>query len=139
MTRPAHAVVRLTRILVLAGIFSALMLPGCGSESSKTVTLTTSNFDTQVLQSKKPVLIDFWGDGCVPCERMAPVIKELAADYEGRAVVAKVNTSDYPEIATKYEISVIPTFLVFKDGQVKKRLEGMQAKHVLANLLGAMQ
>ena len=129
-------------LLVRLGIFvalAALLLPGCSSKSSKAVTLTPGNFDAKVLQSKQPVLVDFWAEWCGPCRMMDPVIKELAAEFEGKAVVGKVNVEDYPEIASKFRIEGYPTFLVFKDGELKRWIMGAQSKQFLSNVLGTMQ
>src|SRR2546421_12444609 len=106
MIRPAQT---FARILLLAMMASALVAPGC-TRSSKAVTLTASNFEENVLNSKKPVLVDFWADWCGPCKMMDPVIRELAAEFEGKAVVGKINADDYPEILNKYGIQGLPTF-----------------------------
>src|SRR5207253_4268684 len=104
MVRPTSSVARIRQIAVMAGIAALPFLSGCTSESSKTITLTAGNFEEKVLKSKQPVLVDFWAEWCKYCKDMDPVIKELAAEYEGRAVVAKLNADDYPEILQKYGV-----------------------------------
>src|SRR5437870_4469393 len=103
------------RLLLPILVVALLFLPGCSGEN-KTVTLTTNNFEETVLKSTKPVLVDFWFATCPPCREMEPIIRELAADVEGKAVVAKLNKDDYPEIADRFDVDVYPTFLIFKDG-----------------------
>jgi thioredoxin 1 len=116
----------------------ALVLPGC-SPANKTVALSPSNFVDVVLASKGPVLVDFWDDGCPPCRAMDPIIRSLAVEFEGKAVVGKLHIGDHPDIARKYGIQAVPTFVVFKDGEVKKRIEGAAPKQYLRDLLGALQ
>ncbi|MEL7498066.1 MAG: thioredoxin [Planctomycetota bacterium] len=88
-----------------------------------------------VLESEQPVLVDFWGHGCPPCKRLGPVIDELATDNEGKSLVGKVNVHDHQELAVEYGISVIPTILLFKNGEVVERLQGYQDKTDLQALL----
>jgi thioredoxin 1 len=139
MTRPAMTLATFSKSLVLAWAVAALTVPGCSSAGSKTVTLTTSNFEEKVFNNKGPVLVDFWADRCPPCRTMDPVIRELASELEGKVLVGKVNIEEHPEIAAKYGIGAIPTFLVFKDGDLKRRLQGVQDKQYLRDILGAMQ
>lgn len=116
-----------------------VLLPGCDSAPSKAVTLTKDNFEQMVLQSKQPVLVDFWAEWCAPCKALDPTIKAVAKEVEGTAVVGKVNIDDYPDIAEKYSIQVIPTLLVFKNGEVQRRFQGPQNKQFLTDLLRTMQ
>lgn len=95
----------------------------------------TSDTFKSVLESDKPVLVDFWGHGCPPCKRLGPVIEELATDNDGKSVVGKVNVHDHQELAVEYEITAIPTILVFKGGEVVGRLQGYQDKSQLQGLL----
>lgn len=95
---------------------------------------TTESFKS-ALETDKPVLIDFWGHGCPPCKRLGPVIEELATENEGSSVVGKVNVHDHQELAVEYAINVIPTILVFKNGDIVQRLEGYQDKTELQALL----
>lgn len=110
------------------------------SESSAEpyLTLTVANFEAEVLQCKRPVLVDFHADWCGPCQRMGPIVAELAADYRGHARVGKLNTDQNRAIAAKYGISSIPAFLIFQDGQVVDRLVGATSKSQLASRLNAV-
>lgn len=86
--------------------------------------LTKQNFDAEVLQSDLPALVDFYADWCGPCKMMAPVVEKLAEELAGKVKVFKVNVDDEPELAQRYRVVSIPTFLIFKDGQVKENSVG---------------
>jgi thioredoxin 1 len=129
----------MTRTFILLLLGTLLLVPGCARKPSKTVALTTSTFKETVLKSKLPVLVDFWFEGCKYCGDMDPVIRELADSFEGKAVVAKVNNDQYPEIAAAFGIQGFPTFLVFKDGALKQKFVGVTPKESLSNLLTALQ
>jgi thioredoxin 1 len=94
--------------------------------------LTDSNFDEVVLKSDKPVLVDFWAEWCGPCRMVGPVVEELSKDYEGKAVVGKVDVDSNPGISMKYGIRNIPTLLIFKGGEVVDKQVGAVPKSVLA-------
>ncbi len=97
--------------------------------------ITTAEFDSQVLQSDQPVLIDFWATWCGPCRLIAPAVEELANDYAGKAKVFKVDVDQEGELAMKYGIMSIPAILVFKGGQVVDQHVGNAPKAHLAALL----
>ena len=81
-------------------------------------TFTTENFETEVLQSELPVLVDFYADLCGPCKMMAPVVEKLAEEYYGKIKVGKLNTDENMQIAQQYRIASIPTFMIFKGGEL---------------------
>ena len=96
--------------------------------SEHTVEFTDANFEQEVLQSDTPVLVDFWAEWCAPCKMVAPTIDELAGEYAGTLKVGKVDTDANRETAMKYGISAIPTLLLFKGGEVAKKLVGVRPK-----------
>ena len=99
------------------------------------IILTEQNFEAEVLQSDKPVLIDFWAPWCGPCRMLAPAVAQIAEEYEGKAKVCKVNVDDEPGLARQFGISGIPTVLIFKNGQLTDTLVGLRPKAELEALL----
>ena len=96
---------------------------------------TDANFDTEVLGSDVPVLVDFWAEWCQPCHMLTPTIKELAADFEGRAKIGKMDCDSHRQAAVKFGISAIPTVILFKNGEVAKKFVGLTPKDQFASAL----
>ena len=95
---------------------------------TKPVQFTDANFESEVLGSSQPVLVDFWADWCGPCRLLSPTIEELASELGESAKVGKLNVDENPETAAKYRISSIPSVLVFHDGELVETLVGVQSK-----------
>ena len=102
------------------------------------IELTNNNFQEIVMKSDKPVLVDFWAEWCGPCRMVGPIVNELATDFEGRAVVGKVDVDSENEIAAQFGIRNIPTLLIFKNGEVVDKQVGVAAKNILAGKLEAV-
>jgi thioredoxin 1 len=102
----------------------------------KAIVLNDANFDATI-NSEKPVLVDFWAEWCGPCKMIGPLVEELAGDYEGKAVIAKLNVDENPNVTARYGIRSIPTLLVFKGGQIVDKQVGAVPKSVLAQKLEA--
>jgi thioredoxin 1 len=102
---------------------------------TKPVEFTDANFETEVVSSDTPVLVDFWAEWCGPCKTIAPVVEELASEYEGKVKVGKVDVDSNQQVAFKYGIRGIPTLLIFKSGRVVEQIVGAVPKpHIAAKL-----
>ena len=99
------------------------------------IVLTEENFESEVLKSDLPVLVDFWAEWCGPCRMLAPAVEQLAEEYEGRAKVGKVNVDEQPGLAARFGISSIPTLIVFEDGKVKNTSVGVVPKSMIEDML----
>ncbi|MFO1497949.1 MAG: thioredoxin [Verrucomicrobiota bacterium] len=99
------------------------------------LTLNETNFSDEVLKSSVPVLVDFWAEWCGPCKMIAPILDEIAQEYDGRLKIGKVNIDEQQNLASQHGIRAIPTLLVFKNGQVADQIVGLRSKRDLkANL-----
>jgi thioredoxin 1 len=99
--------------------------------SNITVKIDAGNFQSEVLQSKEPVIVDFWAAWCGPCRLIAPILDEIAVEFEGKVKVAKINVDENPELAGHYGVRSIPTLAIFKDGAVEDLRVGAASKAVL--------
>ncbi len=107
--------------------------------SDKVVHVTDATFEAEVLKSDKPVLIDFWAPWCAPCRAIAPIIDDLAAQYDGRLKVVKINVDDNPEAPARYGVRGIPNLVIVKGGQVKDQIVGAVPKgHLVRAVEGAI-
>ena len=97
--------------------------------------VTDSDFDSEVLQSKLPVIVDFWAEWCAPCRAIAPIVKELAGEYEGKVRIVKMNIDENPAAPGRYGIRSIPTLLAFQDGQVVEQVQGARPKSALEEMV----
>jgi thioredoxin 1 len=104
----------------------------------KPITITDANFESEVMKSDKPVVIDFWAAWCGPCKMIAPIIEELAGDYEGRAKIGKLDVDENQQTAIKYGVRSIPTVLIIKNGELKDTIIGAVPKSVFISKLEAV-
>ena len=103
--------------------------------NDKIVTITDQNFETEVLKSDTPVLVDFWASWCGPCRMVAPLLDELANENEGKVRIAKLNVDENQQVAYKFQVSSIPTFILFKNGQMADRMMGAMPKSAFESFI----
>ena len=103
----------------------------------KTLTLNRDNFEREVIEQSGPVLVDFWAEWCAPCRAVGPIVEALAEEFDGRAVVGKVDIESEPALAKRFDVRSIPTLLVLRNGEVVDRIVGVVPKKRLADALEA--
>ncbi len=102
------------------------------------IAVNDSNFDEIILKSDKPAVVDFWAPWCGPCRMIGPIIEELAAEYEGKAVIAKCDVDSSEQVPVKYGIRNIPTILFFKDGELKDKIVGSTTKSAIVSKINSL-
>ena len=100
--------------------------------------ITDANFEEVVLKSSQPVLVDFWAEWCGPCRMLWPIIEELSSDYDGKAVIGKVDVDSNQQYAAQFGVRNIPTVLIFKDGELVNRQVGVSQKNVYSDYIDAL-
>jgi thioredoxin 1 len=104
----------------------------------KPITITDDNFDAEVINSDKPVLVDFWATWCGPCRMIAPIVEELASEYNGKVKIGKLDVDNNQQASIKFGVRSIPTLLIFKDGQLKDTIIGAVPKSNIVQRLDAV-
>jgi len=99
---------------------------------------TDANFQQEVIANDKVTLIDLWAEWCGPCRMMTPIVEELATEYEGRAIIGKLNVDDNPEVPTNFNVRGIPTFLIFKNGELREKVVGATTKQALKDKIESL-
>ena len=103
--------------------------------SENVISVTDDGFEQEVLQSEIPTLVDFWAEWCGPCRALAPVVEEVASQYEGKVQVAKMNIDEHPGTPSKYAVRAIPTLILFKGGEVVEQMVGLVTKPKIAEAI----
>ena len=103
--------------------------------SLNTIEFTSENFESQVIKSEKPVLVDFWAEWCGPCKQLMPTVEKIALDYKGKAIVANVNVDNYSDLAAQFNVRGIPNLLVFNDGKAQEQLVGLVPEEQIIDIL----
>lgn len=106
--------------------------------AGKALAVTQTDFDSVILHSDKPAVVDFWAVWCGPCRIVAPIMEELAGEYDGKAVIAKLDVDSNREVATRYGIQAIPTMLFFKGGEIVDRIVGASDKRTIAGKIDGL-
>ena len=113
---------------VKLAVCESILLRKGAKMAENVIELTDATFDKIVTESDEPVLVDFWAPWCGPCKMVAPIIAEIAGEYEGRVTVAKVDTDEHREAAVEYAINAIPTIILFHNGKIEKKWVGLTSK-----------
>ena len=106
--------------------------------SAEITSLSDATFDETVQSSSEAVVVDFWAEWCGPCKMISPILEEIASEHKDKVKVVKLNVDDNPDVTRRYDVMSIPTLIVFKDGQAKKRLVGAKGKGQLLQELGEL-